>query len=471
MIRCGMQDLDFLAWGILPKEQRGGRGFHPKKMGETLDKFRRGGSKEEDGDFPDDDAIAELEPIRDPSPPPVIRTRRASIQHLPRQPLLPSTEKVVNALQSGDVEVHVRNFARHLRRPDGDDQYQLEQLLDGVDELGMVDHKVYCRLIQRLAETLLEHSVGYLCADAFSHDVFISRKMHNVLRILWSTCLYYPALQRLVRHSEELFPALHNILMSTMREIQKTSMQVEYARSHQGTPIMRSGSLDTASKSIKVPTESLGSVLVATLSIVYNCLHGSRCREDMIVCADSGLIRVIVDLLSRTRNVIVAESCIRILDILGEFGGSTVRMTMRDYQVMKITGNYWRNIIETRPLIGESGFQMAEMISRLGENLRQSSKVYGGSWGSNTYQGGLPKRSSVMLRLPYVKMVRWCSSPTCKKSEESENDKFRLCSRCRLSRYCSEDCQRFHWIHGHKVECYAIYEIAEASSSMVDGRV
>ena len=466
-----MQEFDFLAWGILPKDQRGARGFHPQRMGDRLSGLRR---KDDDPNGPPNGEYQEPEePVspepRQPSPPQ--RGRRASISHLPRQPLLPSTEKVVSALQNGDVETHIRNFARHLRRPDGDDQYHLEQLLDGLDELGIVDHGIYCRLVQRLAETLLEHCVGYLCADAFSTEVFISRKMHNVLRILWSICLYYPALQRLIRHCEQLFPALNNILMSTMKEIQKVSAQAASAMQSDKMLITRRGSLDSATKTIKVPTESLGSVLVATLSIVYNCLHGSRCREDMIVCCDSGLIRVVVDLLSRTRNVIVAEACVRILDILGEFGGSTVRMTMRDYQVMKITGTYWRTIIQTQSFIGESGSQMAEMIARLGENLRQSSRVYGGTWG-NINQRGSTKRSTVMLRLPYVKMVRWCSSPSCNKNEAIEKVKFRLCSRCRLSRYCSEECQMYHWTHGHKVECYAMYEVAEASmpAAMVEGR-
>ena len=34
-------------------------------------------------------------------------------------------------------------------------------------------------------------------------------------------------------------------------------------------------------------------------------------------------------------------------------------------------------------------------------------------------------------------------------------EKFRTCSRCDVTRYCSKDCQKKHWKEGHKKECVA----------------
>ena len=34
----------------------------------------------------------------------------------------------------------------------------------------------------------------------------------------------------------------------------------------------------------------------------------------------------------------------------------------------------------------------------------------------------------------------------------------RACSHCKLTTYCSNDCQRNHWQSGHKIECNAAVE-------------
>ncbi|KAG2031919.1 hypothetical protein BDR03DRAFT_971539 [Suillus americanus] len=50
---------------------------------------------------------------------------------------------------------------------------------------------------------------------------------------------------------------------------------------------------------------------------------------------------------------------------------------------------------------------------------------------------------------------RRCGS--CGKEENaSENTHLRLCSRCRHTPYCGEDCQKKAWVAGHKVDCKAL---------------
>lgn len=44
----------------------------------------------------------------------------------------------------------------------------------------------------------------------------------------------------------------------------------------------------------------------------------------------------------------------------------------------------------------------------------------------------------------------FCSSSTCRKQY---SDHFRYCGACKLSRYCSEACQKDHWKKSHKVNC------------------
>ena len=40
-------------------------------------------------------------------------------------------------------------------------------------------------------------------------------------------------------------------------------------------------------------------------------------------------------------------------------------------------------------------------------------------------------------------------------------EKFRACSRCNVTRYCSKECQKKHWKEGHKKECVAKEERKE----------
>lgn len=52
---------------------------------------------------------------------------------------------------------------------------------------------------------------------------------------------------------------------------------------------------------------------------------------------------------------------------------------------------------------------------------------------------------------------------------ESPQQRFRKCSRCRLVRYCSVDCQRQHWQAQHKAACHPAHAKAEASDMKSNG--
>jgi hypothetical protein len=44
-------------------------------------------------------------------------------------------------------------------------------------------------------------------------------------------------------------------------------------------------------------------------------------------------------------------------------------------------------------------------------------------------------------------------------------DKLPLCTRCKVARYCSKDCQKTHWKAGHKDECRCLHKIGVAVQS------
>ncbi|KAI8495145.1 hypothetical protein Bbelb_271310 [Branchiostoma belcheri] len=51
-----------------------------------------------------------------------------------------------------------------------------------------------------------------------------------------------------------------------------------------------------------------------------------------------------------------------------------------------------------------------------------------------------------------TKLLR-CCNPTCGKPGYRSTGTLKLCGRCKLTRYCSRDCQRQHWTVGHKKCC------------------
>ncbi|XP_035680792.1 poly [ADP-ribose] polymerase tankyrase-2-like [Branchiostoma floridae] len=50
------------------------------------------------------------------------------------------------------------------------------------------------------------------------------------------------------------------------------------------------------------------------------------------------------------------------------------------------------------------------------------------------------------------KLLR-CCNPTCGKPGYRSTGTLKLCGRCKLTRYCSRDCQKQHWSVGHKKCC------------------
>lgn len=52
----------------------------------------------------------------------------------------------------------------------------------------------------------------------------------------------------------------------------------------------------------------------------------------------------------------------------------------------------------------------------------------------------------------FLEVFIFCSSPTCRKLE-TEKEKFLYCGQCKLSRYCSPQCQKDHWKQSHKMMC------------------
>ncbi|XP_078665269.1 uncharacterized protein LOC144907779 [Branchiostoma floridae x Branchiostoma belcheri] len=61
------------------------------------------------------------------------------------------------------------------------------------------------------------------------------------------------------------------------------------------------------------------------------------------------------------------------------------------------------------------------------------------------------------------KLLR-CCNPTCGKP--GYRSTLKLCAQCKLTRYCSRDCQRQHWLAGHKKSCGPVHDACAVSDGL-----
>ncbi|KAJ8047752.1 hypothetical protein HOLleu_06831 [Holothuria leucospilota] len=392
-----------------------------------------------------------------------------------------SSEKMVATLSYGDTETHAYTIWRHLRTsPNSDEQLQVDNMLDGLDILGARDKPAYCRLVQRLAERILPYCLDCIReyhkprlkqdgASSNSH-VPLDQKSYNVIRLIWIMCLYTPALNRITNSVYELYPSLTYLLHKCHRRLRRMTAGTCDSSTSGGE------SRDTSSGSATEMTlteENLTGFMLSILSILYNTLYSSKSYETTAIMYEAGLLKIVAVILRKTRNVTTGEICLRIMDISADYGGVAIQTVLRDLQVMRDASNLWHYMLK-KNMVSKTGFQIAELISRLGETLRQGARGYAGGSGLGLSQSKCGCKEPSMRRQPLFRIQsltnanHWCSSPLCGDSENVAGRKFRLCAKCRLCMYCSEGCQEFHWNQWHRSECTPWTYVGSTSSESAE---
>ncbi|XP_078601031.1 uncharacterized protein LOC144876027 isoform X2 [Branchiostoma floridae x Branchiostoma japonicum] len=66
--------------------------------------------------------------------------------------------------------------------------------------------------------------------------------------------------------------------------------------------------------------------------------------------------------------------------------------------------------------------------------------------------GNIDEGTKLVQEARKSKLLR-CCNPKCGKPGYRKTGTLKLCGRCKLTRYCSRDCQKQHWSVGHKMCC------------------
>ncbi|XP_066275846.1 uncharacterized protein [Branchiostoma lanceolatum] len=115
-----------------------------------------------------------------------------------------------------------------------------------------------------------------------------------------------------------------------------------------------------------------------------------------------------------------------------------------------------RDVFQNTPLMYACGFEHVDTVRRLLE-LGARPDLTDGFIGKRLgiASGNFDSSDEgikLILAAMKTKLLR-CCNPKCGKPGYKSTGALKLCARCKMTRYCSRDCQKQHWSVGHKKCC------------------
>ncbi|XP_076078415.1 uncharacterized protein LOC143048553 [Mytilus galloprovincialis] len=143
------------------------------------------------------------------------------------------------------------------------------------------------------------------------------------------------------------------------------------------------------------------------------------------------------------------QYCAKILHVMALLGGTNTQRRIKSSQALKLLMEYAKTFNPNHPQMEknyiwcyhkeELFLHFNSLIEILFEESQENLKD---SWHpKDKLSEDLSDEASY-----------FCSCPSCRK-QCCDKDKFLYCGACKLSRYCSEKCQKEHWKNGHKSTC------------------
>ena len=142
------------------------------------------------------------------------------------------------------------------------------------------------------------------------------------------------------------------------------------------------------------------------------------------------------------------EYCIKMLLAMAVLGGTNTQRRMKSSQALKVLMEYIKILKLNNQM--EKNLILSCRKSVLCFQCDSLIEILYGETEENLKDTWDPKDK---LNEELADEVHYfCSCPSCRKPY-SEKEKFLYCGACKLSRYCSEKCQKEHWKNGHKLVC------------------
>lgn len=139
--------------------------------------------------------------------------------------------------------------------------------------------------------------------------------------------------------------------------------------------------------------------------------------------------------------------CTKLLLGISELGDKSTRCSVKHSSAISAIRDYCRNMEYDSNfplhLVGDLATALIQNYGSLGMLLGEERPPLGLKWSS---------KEKLKEELDLDFLVVFCSSPNCRK-QCGKTEQFRYCGACKLTRYCSQDCQKEHWKATHKEKC------------------
>ncbi|XP_053397899.1 uncharacterized protein LOC128556511 [Mercenaria mercenaria] len=136
--------------------------------------------------------------------------------------------------------------------------------------------------------------------------------------------------------------------------------------------------------------------------------------------------------------------CSKLLLTISICGTDSIRRQVRRSPVLRIMGEYIEKLAANK--VDKMG------VLYLIENFTQAKTVLSDEKEADRALQNWKPKEKLQKEQEQDQIYAFCSSPGCRKLYD-ESLKFRYCGACRISRYCSEECQKDHWKKSHKDAC------------------
>lgn len=141
--------------------------------------------------------------------------------------------------------------------------------------------------------------------------------------------------------------------------------------------------------------------------------------------------------------------CTKILHAMAILGGANTQRRIKSSQALKVLMEYKKNFQPSNAQM-EKNFVWSCLKTHLFHQNDLLMEILFEESPENLKDNWHPKDK---LNEELAEESHYfCSCPSCRKPY-SEKEKFLYCGACKLSRYCSEKCQKEHWKNGHKLVC------------------
>lgn len=311
------------------------------------------------------------------------------------------------------IEQYVEEIIENLQDGDFDSLGKTCDTLDRMKYNTKKKYKLnYWRVMQCLGEVAVDHQVKCLVKfEKASCKCHYNKNLKCFMRLFVEMMCNVAVIKRILFNKSKIMP----VLFKAVRQSDEELLTVL--------------ALETTYKCILVGKTEITELFVK-YGILKDIYQRVKAKNDANQYSNGAVNTVLC--------------CSKLLLVISTCGTDSIRKQVCRAPILRVMGGYIIKLAEKK--IDKAGvWYLAENFTRVKTMLSDDKEA------NRALQNWKPKEK-LQREQEQEQIYAFCSSPGCRKLYD-ESLKFRYCGACRVSRYCSEECQKDHWKKSHKDAC------------------